>query len=969
MKKRLSFLAMALLAVLTASAQMIAYDVQTTTSDYADVTGATVVDLQGSVGSDFSGLLFDNDGNASFNAAEDVTAFPIGFDFAYNGKQMKYFLIGSDGEILLSDVETVSTNIHVTAKGNGANLIGTNNNYENYFGIGMRNGFYGYDDTEISYKTEGDAGNRVLVIQYKNVGLTTASYSSARDEVAKAQLQYRLYEATGNISIHVNGWKPEDGTDVGSYNFVKAGIIGDKGDRLLLADYEGQTTTRDAQLKYSATEYPADGTVWTFVAPEPCETPAVAPSELALASTSQQINGTFTVGDADYYLVLATTADALSETPVDKTKYALNQVVGNATVIAVVEAGEFASPQTYANLLTPGSVYNVFVYGYNSKCANGPLYNATPATASIATKPDAPEALSVVSTDKTSITVSVKAAGTAPVLVAISEVQAVNSANQHLTNGVFGDPEGTFQVGEEIPGGGEVIYTGESSDAITVNNLTPGKPYFFRAWSADGNGAYSTLYLDINEVTAAELPWELVIDDNLVVGDEYLGWHYGSENEVWSDNTRNGYIYNQLNAAYVDEVNGGKAYYESPYIYLAEGKNRIKVGVAGTAGSGWMSGAWTLAENDSIVFQVTKDGVEYKNILAITKDELPSTSTGNFTSFSASFDEYAGEKVRLRLYIHRYSAGQTQFNRIYIEEKPAVDYPEDIQATVDGSSAVIAWTAQEGATSYDVSYKQANEEEWSEPQNVTEPSATLNDLKGLTKYEVRVRSVAAGSTSGWSDAVTFATGAFVPFEFVVNEADDLTIWSTYSGELSESTTLEEGGDFSISTGGWFGKNIRFMPYGTTTNSWLVSPAIAVGSDATKKFSAPLTLTPLGLGADELTVKVVVAKDGENFSSNNVIGTIAQSEMSEDGSKDYSFELTGFTGNIRLGYYVEGAGEDLGYLQFDKMGLLEAEEPVVAIQSVSSTKQEQNAIFNLAGQRVEKATKGLYIMNGKKVVVK
>ena len=41
----------------------------------------------------------------------------------------------------------------------------------------------------------------------------------------------------------------------------------------------------------------------------------------------------------------------------------------------------------------------------------------------------------------------------------------------------------------------------------------------------------------------------------------------------------------------------------------------------------------------------------------------------------------------------------------------------------------------------------------------------------------------------------------------------------------------------------------------------------------------------------------------------------------------------------------------------------------AIKSVNSETQNTNAIFNLNGQQVEKAVKGLYIMNGKKVLVK
>lgn len=1106
MKQKLTLLAMALIAVFTARAQMIAYDVQTTTTDYEDVTGGTVIDLQGTTGKDLAKLMIDADGNLNFNNAEEVTAFPIGFDFAYNSKQMKYFLIGSDGEILLSTEETVTTNLH-----QNTNTMFSNNTFHDAFGVVVRNGVYGYDDTEISYKLEGEEGSRVLIIQYKNIGLQTNS-NWQKDDYAKVNIQYRLFEATGNVEMKVSGFKPYDGVESRNH-FMRIGLLGDPQDRLLVYDYNGtEFGSKDNFITYSADSYPADGTTYTFVAPEPCETPATAPTELALTSTSTQISGTFTVGAADYYLVLATTDNELTEAPADHTKYVLSQVVGNATVIAVVEAGEFTSPQTFADLMTPGVKYTVFVYGYNSKCANGPLYNATPAKASIATKPEAPEAITVSNVDKNTLQLNVKPAGSAPVLVAMTTEQYVNTSNQYLTYGIFGQPAGTYNVGDEIEGGGKVVFAGSAAGEITqvmedlgldngadltkvnveggvtltfdkntgsnqpkyydsgknarvyTNNtltiasektitkvvmtttkseqggnivattaegteatvtkgtetvtitdinsksltilngkedgnstqlrivsltvyteaepialelegLEAGTPYFFRAWSADGEGAYSTLYVDASDVTAAELPWELTIDETLVTGSDYLGWK-SDDNATggWADNSRSGYIYNQINS--VDAENGAEAWYESPYIYLSEGTNRIKTTIAGTQRSGWMQGAWTLADGDEVKFQVTKDGTEYKDILVINKDNCESLANADFKPFEATFSDYAGEKVRLRIYIKRFSMGQTQFGRLLIEEKPAVDYPANIRvAAAEGNSVTIEWDAEENATSYDVSYKPASDAEWSEPQTVTETSITLDNLLGLATYEVRVRSNSATSASGWSDVFSFTTGASVPFEFVVADADDLNIWTAYSGELTENTELAEGGDFLVMQRSGFGgmmlKYIYFTPSGTTSNSWLVSPAIGLGTDATKKLQATLSLNAMELGeSDSFTLKVVVANDGENFSSANVIGTIEKSELEEGTDKDFTFDFTGFSGSIRLGYYIEASNEDglATYLNFLKMGLL-VDDTAVGIQQNVTTQQPANAIFNLQGQRISKAQKGLNIVDGKKFIVK
>ena len=110
MKKRLALLALTVLAVLSASAQMIAY--QVTTNVQGQPGTPTVVDLQGTVKEDLKGLIIDADGNLEFNSVEDAKGFPIGFDFGYNSQVMKYFLIATNGMIQLSPTETVSSVVH-----------------------------------------------------------------------------------------------------------------------------------------------------------------------------------------------------------------------------------------------------------------------------------------------------------------------------------------------------------------------------------------------------------------------------------------------------------------------------------------------------------------------------------------------------------------------------------------------------------------------------------------------------------------------------------------------------------------------------------------------------------------------------------------------------------------------------------------------------------------------------------------
>ncbi len=952
MKKRLTFLTLALLAMLNASAQMIAYTVQT------KVEGApgtpTVIDLQGTSGTDFSGLMIDAEGNLEFNDVVDAKAFPIGFDFAYNSQVMKYFLIGTNGMIQLSPTETASTVVHK----NNVTVFTDAGNHD-AFGLVMRQGTYGYEDTQISYWLEGDD---VLCIQYKNVGIQTASYMTDKTDVAKATIEYRLYQKSGNIEIKVSGFKPYDGADVGSYNFMRIGILGDSGDFLQIQSYDGSVISADDNsISYGTDSYPADGTVYTFVAPEPCQTPSLAPSGLTLTSTSTQISGTFTAGSSDHYLVIASTGE-LSEGPADQTKYQVGDEIGGGKVIAIVESTEFNSNED----MTQNQDYTINVYGFNSLCSSGPLYNSTPATASIKTKPGAPDGIVFYNVSENSVTMGTSGIG--QVLVAYTDQQAQGQWDDYIDAGVFGEPSGNYTAGQEIEGGGKVIYYGDAGSSIDLSDLEPGKPYFFRAWSSDGNGGYSSQYAEATVVTVANVPWEMTIDEKVGYEAVLPGWAFHNSEE-WNSDPDEGYLYTRAN--YDDSGVATTSWVETPYIKLAEGANRIKTAVAGTAGSGWMSGDWTLGEGEKIVFQLTKDDFEYIDIFTIDKNNVETLTKEEFTPFTFSFDQYAGEAVKIRVNFERLSSGENRINKLVVEQKPDMPEPTNLTATeIVGGTVTLEWTPQGDETNWELTYKLAEEETWSEPIATTEAKVTLEGLVGASQYEARVRAISGEKHSSWSETATFTTGLFVPFEFVLSGASNMDGWNTYSGVLGETTTLEEGGDISIRTSGWGAVTYRtlFNPWGSSTNSWLVSPKLSVGDDASKQYVAKLGLLLQFAGTDsDVSVKVVIAKDGETFSSADVIGTISNDQLPTQTEEpvEYSFPFSGYTGNIRLGFYIEGTGSDMTWMELTKVGLL---YDTTSIQAVQATPQDDK-VYNLQGVRLNKAQRGVNIINGKKVLKK
>lgn len=958
---------MALLASVGIQAQVIAYDVLTTTTAYEDISGGTVIDLQGYVGTDLSKVLFDNDGNANFNDADDVAAFPIGFDFDYDGKTMKYFVLTGDGAVLLSQTKTVSTDVHTT--GTPANSLTTDQS-KDMFGAMIREGHYGLPDTEISYKLEGADGSRVLVIQYKNIGLQSNSYS-VETEMAKAQIQYRLFEATGNIEMKVSGFKPYDGVPTGNYNWMRIGIVGDPGDFLFLTQYDANGSNNLSQnnisVDYSAESYPADGTTWTFLAPEPCVTPAVAPSALTLSSTTTQLSGSFTAGSSDHYLVLASQGSTLTAAPADKTKYSVGQELGNAVVVAIVGDGnEFVTPDNWQP--AAATQYYVFVYGFNSLCSAGPLYNATPAVASIVTKPAAPTAIATSHYGLNTLTLNVTSNGSSPVLVAITSEQGTDRWGEYVESGVFGEPTGSYAVGDEIEGGGKVVFAGMPDGPVEVNGLVAGRPYYLRAWSSDGNGGYSSEYVETIAVTVAVLPWTAAMDEKIGYEAMLPGWAKNDPFE-WSSEPGE-YIYS--NITYIeDEEKGAISWIETPSIQLGETGTKLKVNIGGSARAGWSQGDWTLGDNDKIVFQLTKDGEQYVDVLTIDNSNAATLSRGDLTAFTAVFSEMAGETVRMRIYIQRFSQGQTRIGKISLEEKSDCEAPSDLHiAAMDGSNATFAWTQQAEEGAWEVSYKKVADDEWSEPLKTNEPQIVITDLLGATNYEIRVRSLCSEtSVSSWSDPFAFKTGYTVPFETDLATAD-LSDWSTYAGILSEDTELFPGGDVIISTRWGGGYNHVYHP-NTESYSWLVTPSISLGANAAAAYEVAFTFTtewPI-VGGDNFSIKAVVAKEGESFSSNNVIGTIELADMPAEGEQGtYTFNFSGYTGNVRLAFYFAGQASELPWLILDKVGVKEG-GPTTAISDIRTISADSKAVYNLNGQRVNAQQKGLLIIDGRKVMVK
>ena len=1008
MKKRLSLFVMAFLAVLGVQAQMIAYSVSTNV--VGEPGTSTLIDLQGTTGKDLSGVVFDADGNIEFNSAENLTGFPIGFEFRYNSQKMTHFLIGGDGEIQLSPTQAISTDVHK----NKSSWF-TNSKIHDVIGISPRQGMYGLEDTQISYWLEGIEGTRALCIEYKNVDFQ-GTFNAANDYCgAKATILYRLYEKSGNIEMTLKGFKP---ANTGSNNFFRIGILGDSNDFVEVQAWDGSKySARDNNISYSPDSYPQDGIVYTFVAPEPCVTPFVAPTDLVLTSTTTQISGTFTVAQGDHFLVLVTTEETLSERPAAGTKYAVGDEIGNAKVIANVDRGEFISPN---NMTIEQGTYNVFVIAYNMLCMDGPLYCAEAAKATIAMKPGAPAALTLSDVDKNTISVSATSSG-ANIMIAMTDEPGRNPSNQLMPYGAFGTPAGNYNVGDEIEGGGKVVYVGGTTEApVVLNELVAGKPYFFRAWSTDGNGGYSSVYLDAIAATAAELPWEFDLS-GAPIGEPPYGWTQdASENGVWSMNERAGYFYNQVNFA--SESEPTECWWQTSDIYLGENSNWLSIDIAATEIPIRFATDWTMKEGDVVAVQVTTDGVEYKDILKLDKDNMPDSNTdeetgetttlwknGQFHSFKANFSEYAGQKVKVRLYVKRQSKGQVQFKNFKIDGTlygivgtiPGLTWDNDLFMTQSADNKNV-YTATMDVTIDEVpaeayEYKlRANQnwdgyqlpasgnQQWMPAETgtfslnfIADIAANTLDLKVLSPYEVSFDNKGNWGTvyaytfsydgenvieysGAWPGTEVPVSGGFFnrswTYSFAAEGQPQFIIWSNgLSGDDAEQTD-----DLPFVNG----KKYSYYPEITSVkisgswNGW-DGPEMEYIEYSDNAYQTTINLKEY---TDDQEFKLVV--NGQWIGSGELTAIEGgAADAVTQGDAGSNLKLKAGTGYDIVAFWQQpGKNVKEGWL------LEITENTTVGVDGVRAN-APQRKVYNLRGQRLDNTQRGVNIINNKKVVVK
>lgn len=787
----------ALLVVLTgsyASAQEIkGYSLEHSTGVYTPLAGAVHVfdsDVLASMkavdtNAEMASYVF-GDGGTFIRLEQEIAGIPFGFDFPFGGTTYSHFAVSGNGWVKLGDanitVEPTSSN-YVFGFYNTSDILGMTGYFSSYTS---------FEETVIGYEALGDE----MVVEFSNIGANLNW-----DDAFPLSFQIRMAR-NGDITFVYDSWQA---MEPGSTGTVRLGLKDADQELLTLSNEDGGlldeatavTTYTSAGLCYVSAELP-DGLTLTFTPPARCEAPEPAEISIVASSTSDSIEGEISMeGTADGYLVLLSASVTLNAQPQDGTLYAIGDYVGGAEVI-----GAGPEPAFEKSELEPSEDYYLFVYPYNSYCVDGPAYAAVPATSSIRTLPGAPVLFSVLNPTLDSFTFDIRQNDTGDNVIVMCTTTV--ERDRYGNHGFFGIPRGQYEIGDEVEGGGTVIYLGGDATGLEIDGFDPSTTYYFVAYSYDESYSYSSAKIYAQSVTTI-LPPAFNDFSNEPCYVAPVGWE-GYLYVVESDGTL---TEDPLYSPTVAETNvlGAMRYVLDTSFGTVSGNGKVVkittspidvqdpnyVASFTYTGSVYQSRysaepLTCMGNPDSVVLQASDDnGATFTDLFVYDSSNYPFVmmEEGSTTPVTIKGDlsAYVGKTIVLRLVYTKKApvsfSAKWQITEFAIEaaETPMITTVTDV--TYD--SATVNWISRYARNQIACVAKGENPEEDVDALITVEgvDSVIITDLTELTDYEVYVRGIiepeedgAAVSYSAWSEPYGFTTTDFpacqAPSELTAN---------------------------------------------------------------------------------------------------------------------------------------------------------------------------------------------------------
>ena len=393
------------------------------------------------------------------------------------------------------------------------------------------------------------------------------------------------------------------------------------------------------------------------------------------------------------------------------------------------------------------------------------------------------------------------------ILIAVTDVPKMNAYNQIIEGGTFGTPQGTYQLNDEIDGGGKVVYIGSASENIEIEDLNDNVIYHFQAWSVDGSGIYSTDYLTADFITWGKVPYvsNYAI---LPLGEIPPDWTV-TGGDIYKQNTSWGTSWLQQTAISGSPSNPAVMTLTTQWILLNEKRNQISFDyyLSNPLPYGGMYLNFTSEDwetGSTLEVQVSNDDVDYVSVYTINKDnaydfEHPRSQANLATLMTPPFDNFKGERVKVRIKWNFVQQVQTHMEDLHVDLVVVEECDGIYGLTADplvGGEAEISWDSfDDEADLWEIRYRVLDEEdgEWTEPVEINTNPYLMTGLPFETRIEIQVRVKCSSELfSDWLSFI-FTTGLeFPPCEYPVN----LSVNSITS--TTASLSWEEGDEGNLS---------------------------------------------------------------------------------------------------------------------------------------------------------------------------
>lgn len=461
-------------------------------------------------------------GDEPHNTAFTGQGYPIGFDFRFAGQVFNQFAINNNGSIFLGRDQVAYPGFAASIF--HSSLYMTHNNY-----IGLMLDKHGVKSGSISYLTEGEPGNRTMTLEFKNMNV--------REDNSRGNAIYHeqiVLHENGKVEIRFCEEESPYGSDLG----LMGGIAGFGLDDMIILTTPGlgepvtvstsscvEMTDYNSMMRWLLDDIYGDSHMnpysfsLTFEPTGETGFTSEAPTNLAAIQT-----GDVMTVSCDRAAGAPATMILMSTTPFDDT---MLPAEGQSYKVKNLD-GSFATKFGDATMIYYGNAEHPIVnveglensteYYLKAIPVNGyPSYDvANAAVTSFVSSHPAPRVL-ISTTEADGI--KLKTTGDYDVIIATT-TKRVETLNEG-TDGIFGLPAGDCAVGDEIDGGGRVIYVGPVGE-FTFTDFEPNRQHFFRAWSLN-NGRVSQKHIISSAVPSPSMPFEPCVED-FSVYQVPMGW-------------------------------------------------------------------------------------------------------------------------------------------------------------------------------------------------------------------------------------------------------------------------------------------------------------------------------------------------------------------------------------------------------------------------------------------------------------